>query len=93
MPRDTTDFFRLNEMLFSPGLPTNVDFFDIAIDSIEVGDFVYSGIAQRFGSDLLDWRPVGLYEENGGVFSIHQAQTTAIAVHVDFNRLPPFPPP
>ena len=92
VPRDTTDFFRLNEILFSPTLPMRVPEHRMRIDSVEAGEFVYSGIAQRFSNDLLDWRPLGLYEDNGGSFTIGIAETTYIAIDVDFGNLPPFPP-
>jgi hypothetical protein len=89
VPQDTTDFFRLNEILFSPTLEKQVPDQHFMMDSVEVGEFVYSGVAQRFSSELLDWRPVGLYEENGGAFSVKIAETTYISVLVDFANLPP----
>ncbi len=92
MPRDTTDFFRLNEILFSPTLQKMVPSQRISIDSVQTGNYVYSGVAQRYSANLLDWRPVGLYADNGGVFTVQTAETTHVTVRVDFDRLPPFPP-
>ena len=93
VPRDTADFFRLNELLFSETLPTYVDRHRLVLDSVATGAFVYTVVAQRFSSVITDWRPVGQYTENGGVYTIAPAETTAIVIPVDFLNLPPFPPP
>lgn len=93
VPRDTADFFRLNELLFSETLPTYVDRHELVLDSVATGLFVYTVIAQRFSSTLTDWRPVGQYTENGGLYAIAPAETTRITIPVDFLNLPPFPPP
>lgn len=92
VPQDTADFFRLTELLFSDRLQYHVASERVFIDEIESGTFPYSGIAQRFSPNILDWRPVGLYEENGGLFQIAPGETTRIDVRVDFLNLPPFPP-
>ena len=93
VPRDTADFFRLNELLFSDTLPTDVDRHVLVLDSVETGTFVYTVVAQRFSNVITDWRPVGQYAENGGLYTVAPAETTSITIPVDFTNLPPFPPP
>ena len=92
MPRDTTDFFRLNDMVIGDGLPRHVDEQTFRIENAPVGTYFYSGVAQKFGPDLLDWRPVGLVEANGGVFSVGRDQRVFVQITVDFAHPPPFPP-
>lgn len=93
MPQDTADFFRLTEIVFSHRLQYYVDSERVFLDSIEAGPFVYSGVAHRFSSSLLDWRPVGLYEADDGMFTVEIGETTHVDIAVDFRHLPPFPPP
>lgn len=93
VPRDTSDFLQLNRMAVSPGLNRPTTAQSIVLPNIEVGFFFYSGVAQRFDQNLLSWRPVGLYEANDGLFEVVSGETTFVSVAVDFNKLPPFPPP
>jgi len=92
IPQDTTDFFRLNDMEISVGLSSNVsdDVFSIAL--AQAGTYFYSGIAQKFDEDLLSWRPIGLYADNGGIFVVRSGETVSISITVDFDNLPVFPP-
>lgn len=92
VPRDTSDFLQLNLMAISPGLKKNVTFDEFRVDEVTTGLYLYSGIAQKFDSDLLSWRPVGLYTNDAGVFSVAPNQTTEIHIRVDFDNLPVFPP-
>lgn len=92
LPKDTTDFFRLNDMVIGEGLPRFVDQHTFRIENAPVGTYFYSGVAQKYGPDLLEWRPVGLVEANGGVFSIGRDQRVFVEVTVDFAHPPPFPP-
>lgn len=92
VPQDTADFFRLTELVFSDRLQYNVDSERVFVDELAAGTFPYSGIAQRFSANILDWRPVGLYEEDGGLFTVAAAETTRIEIRVNFLDLPPFPP-
>ncbi len=94
VPRDSTDLLSdLNALVISPGLRLGVATDTFQIAQVNVGTYVYNGVAQQFGPGLLDWRPVGLYEDNGGIFLVRPNETTQIEVIVDFNVLPPFPPP
>ncbi len=68
VPQDTTDFFRLNEMVISERLPDYVDRHTFTMDNVPTGTYFYSGVAQQYASDLLSWRPVGLVESDGGRF-------------------------
>ena len=92
IPKDTSDFLQLNQMVISQGLQRNVDTDSFVIEDAATGFYVYSGVAQKFDSDLLSWRPVGLYTGDAGVFSVAPNQTTEIRLRVDFNNLPIFPP-
>jgi len=92
VPRDTSDFLQLNLMAISGGLKKQVDFDEFRVDEVTTGLYLYSGIAQKFDADLLSWRPVGLYTNDGGIFSVAPNQTTEIHIRVDFNNLPIFPP-
>ena len=93
LPRDTTDFFRLNDMVISDRLPENVDRHTFRLENVPVGTYFYSGVAQKYGPDLLDWRPVGLVETGSGVFSVGRDETVSVDIVVDFAHPPPFPPP
>jgi hypothetical protein len=66
---------------------------DITLSGVAAGSFVYSGVAQKFGPGLFEWRPVGLVTDNGGIFVVTANETTTVDVTVDFDDLPPFPPP
>lgn len=93
VPRDTTDFLNLNQIVFNePRLAFNVSRDTFLISSVAPGLFPYSGVAQKFGPVLTQWRPVGLYEAEGGVFRVRPGDTVAVEIRVDFRNLPPFPP-
>jgi len=92
IPQDTSDFFKLNEMEISAGLETNVDSDSFTLAAATSGTYFYSGIAQKFDSDLLSWRPLGLYTDNGGVFTVTSGETVSISFVVDFDDPPIFPP-
>lgn len=92
VPTDTADFLQLNRMAISEGLLYGVaaDTFDIL--GVEAGAFPYSGVAQQFSRDILSWKPIGLYEENGGLFFVLPGETVHLQVLVDFASPPVFPP-
>jgi len=92
VPTDTTDFFRLNDMIISNGLDRFVSNQTITLLEVPTGTYFYSGVAQKFGPDLLDWRPVGLVTDNGGLFTIGRGERVSVRVDVDFENPPPFPP-
>ena len=92
VPQDTSDFLQLNQMVISQGLDLHVDSDVFVIDEATTGFYLYAGVAQKFDSDLLSWRPVGLYTADGGVFSVAPNETTQIHLVVDFGNLPVFPP-
>lgn len=93
VPRDTADIFsNLTELVFSPGLARFVAVDSFLIDSVKAQVYPFSGVAQQFSRNLFDWRPVGLYEANGGAFTIRSGETTHVEVRVDFRNPPPFPP-
>lgn len=93
VPRDTADFLQLNRMAISDRLSYGVDTESFELADVETGAFLYSGVAQQFTKDLLSWRPLGLYEETGGIFFVITDDTTRLALEVDFSNPPPFPPP
>jgi hypothetical protein len=93
MPQDTVDFLRLNEMAISAGLRRNVESDTFSISGVDPGAFVYAGIAHQFDANLLSWRPLGLVEDDGGIFFVESGMDTPVHVDVDFSRLPVFPPP
>ena len=94
VPRDTLDLFRdLSQLVFSPNkLQINVSQDTFSVHNVEAQTYVYSGVAQQFDTGLLDWRPVGLYQENGGIFQVRPGEITELTIMVDFRNLPPFPP-
>jgi hypothetical protein len=92
VPQDTTDFFRLNEMVISERLPDNVEMHTFTMKGVPTGTYFYSGVAQKYASDLLAWRPVGLVESDGGVFTVQRGGNVAIQIMVDFANPPLFPP-
>ena len=91
-PADTSDFFRLNEMIISTRLDANVSSDAFRIEAAPTGTYFYTGIAQQFSNNLLSWRPIGLYTDNMGVFSIGRGQEITLDIRVDFADLPEFPP-
>lgn len=90
VPQDTLDLFRdLNVLVFSDRLNYRVPADDFFVDSVAAQTYVYSGVAQQFSRNLLDWRPVGLAH----VYEVRPGQVTELEIEVDFLNLPPFPPP
>ncbi len=93
VPRDTLDLFRdLNQLVFNERLAFYVTGDTFFVDNVEARAYLYSGVAQQFSDNLLDWRPVGLYEGAGGVFLVRAGQVAELAITVDFEHPPPFPP-
>lgn len=88
----TSDFTRITEMVISDRLEYFVDSQTIVLENVRNGDFPYSAIGWQFGSNIFqDWRPAGIYDENGGFFRI-QGNEVEINIEVDFDNLPTFPP-
>ena len=92
IPSDTTDFFRLNEMVISERLPDNVSSHEFSIPNAPAGTYFYAGVAQKYSADLLAWRPVGLVETGGGAFTVQRGGSVDLSVDVDFANPPVFPP-
>ncbi|MFT4604699.1 MAG: hypothetical protein ACI9W4_001432 [Rhodothermales bacterium] len=92
VPQDTLDFLQLNRMAISSTLAHGVTVDSFTISAVAPGVFLYSGIAQQQTSELLSWRPVGLFEDNAGLFSVEPGGETRIDLTVDFENLPVFPP-
>lgn len=93
VPRDTADLLQLNRLEFTSPLARRVSHETVVHDSVETGPFFYSGVAQKFGPGLFEWRPVGLVTANNGIFVVSADETTDVHVEVDFANLPAFPPP
>lgn len=93
VPRDTADLLQLTRLAFSGELRRYVAADTAVLDDVPAGAYVYSGVAQRYSQNLFDWRPVGLYEDNDGVFHVRPDETTEVSVRVDFRNPPLFPPP
>ena len=92
VPADTADFLQLNKMAISNTLAFDVSADSFRIENVSPGPFFYSGVAQQFSSNLLAWRPIGLYDKNEGVFEVKSAETVNLEIFVDFGNLPQFPP-
>ena len=93
IPRDTADLFRnLDQLVVSSRLAYHVARDTFFIRDVPAGTYLYSGVAQQVSPALLDWRPVGLVEQTGGLVQVRGGQTTSVSVHVDFSHPPPFPP-
>lgn len=93
VPTDTADFLQLNRMVYSDRLRYNVGAETARVPDVEAGPFLYAGVAQKFGTDPFAWRPVGLVEDEDGVFLVRPGETTHVEVTVDFRNPPVFPPP
>ncbi len=93
VPRDTSDLLQLNRLVFSERLADRVTHQIAVIPNVDTGPFLYAGVAQKFGPDIFNWRPVGLVTENGGLFIVRAGDTTDVSVVADFDAPPPFPPP
>lgn len=93
IPQDTSDLFRdLDQLVISDPLRYGVAQDTFVIADVPAGTYVYNGVAQQFSPDVLDWRPVGLVDENGGLLQVRTGMTTTVHVTVDFTQPPPFPP-
>lgn len=92
VPKDTTDFLQLSRMIFSDRLELRVPNQRVVVSDVPTGPYLYAGVAQKYGPDPFDWRPVGLVEENGGAFFVAPGETTRVTVSVDFRNPPRFPP-
>ncbi len=93
VPKDTADLLQLTGLEFSPQrLPLYVESDTAFIPDVRAGIFLYTGVAQRYTSSPLSWRPVGLYTGNEGIFAVRSGDTTDISIDVDFQSLPLFPP-
>jgi hypothetical protein len=92
VPQDTLDFLQLNRMAISNGLRYGVQSDTFTIRNVEPGAFLYSGVAQQVTSDLLSWRPVGLLDGDGGLYTVESGETTTVSLTVDFANPPLFPP-
>lgn len=92
VPRDTSDFLQLNRIVFSDRLAFRVAGERVVLSDVPTGPYPYAGVAQKFGGDPFDWRPVGLVEDDGGMFVVTARETTFVTVEVDFVHPPDFPP-
>lgn len=89
VPCDTLDLFRdLNQLVFSDRLAYRVPIENFAVDSVEAQLYLYSGVAQQFSRNLLDWRPVGLVD----FYQVRPGEEVELSITVDFNHPPLFPP-
>lgn len=92
VPRDTSDFLELNRLAISDRMTYLAPAETVLISDVRPGVFVYTGVAVNYSSSIFAWRPVAVYEENGGIFEVQPGDTTRVAIHVDFSQPPPFPP-
>lgn len=92
VPQDTLDFLQLNRMAISGRLAYGVERDSFTVQAVQPGVFVYTGIAQQQTSDILSWRPVGLLDGDGGLFTVEPGANTPLSITVDFDNLPVFPP-
>jgi hypothetical protein len=92
VPVDTADFLQLNRMEISSSLRRRVATDTFFIEDVTPGTFPYSGVAYQFSEDIFDWRPVGVYSENDGIFTVSNGETAYVEVIVDFENPPVFPP-
>lgn len=91
VPQTAQDIFAdIDNLVFSEQLDYFVERDTFTVNNVPNGRYIYNAVAQQYGTNIFDdWRPVGLYEENGGVIIV-DGDTTSIAVHVDFDNPPPF---
>ncbi len=91
IPESISDFLRLTEMEISNHLNIHVDQEKVILEEVHNDTFFYSGVAWQFSNNIFDWRVVGLYEGNGGEFTV-RGDIVEIDIVVDFDNLPDFPP-
>lgn len=89
---DIVSEFSKQRVVLSNGLdrPATADTF--FVPAVTTGPYVYSGVAIQQSSNVFDWVPIGLYDENAGIFQVLPGDTTVLHIEVDFNNIPPFPP-
>ncbi|HUF11324.1 MAG TPA: hypothetical protein VMO47_18525 [Rhodothermales bacterium] len=92
VPTDTADFLQLNRMEISNTLRFNASTDTFFIGDVAPGAFPYSGVAYRYSQDIFDWKPVGVYSDNDGMFTVENGETTQVSIVVDFLDPPTFPP-
>lgn len=93
VPRDTTDLFRdLARLVASEGLAYGVLQDTFEVQNVPAQTYLYSGVAQKYGPGLFDWRPVGLYAAGDGTFRVRPGETVELRITVDFTNPPVFPP-
>lgn len=89
---DIVTEFGKQRVQLSQGLKRPAERDTFQINFVPTGPYVYSGVAIQQTTNIFDWLPVGLYNDDAGIFKILPNETTRIHVHVDFNNIPPFPP-
>lgn len=95
IPKETSEILtRFTEITISENLTAGqgVTEASFQINEVTAQTFVYSGVVQQFGANLLDIRPVGIYKDNGGKFTVTPGGTVELTIIADFDNLPPFPP-
>ena len=91
VPQDTTDFLQLNRLEFSEGLQYGAQSQTVLLEDVTLGTYPFAVVARQRTSDILSWEALGIYEDGGGIFQVASAETTVVAITVDFNNLPDFP--
>ena len=92
VPRDTSDLLQLGRMAISDRLEIDVPSQRIIVEDVRTGPYLYSGVAQKYGSGTFDWKPIGLVRADDGIFVVSADETTYVDVDVDFDNPPVFPP-
>lgn len=91
VPQDTTDFLQLNRLEFSEGLQYGVASQTVVLEDVVLGTYPFAVVARQRTSDILSWEAMGIYEEGGGIFQVNSAETSRVAITVDFANRPDFP--
>ncbi|MBT8402154.1 MAG: hypothetical protein KJO98_16880 [Rhodothermia bacterium] len=91
VPQDTTDFLQLNRLEFSEGLQYGVTSQTVVLEDVVLGTYPFAVVARQRTSDILSWEAMGIYEEGEGIFRVNSAETSRVAITVDFDNLPDFP--
>lgn len=95
IPEEAADIiseFEKQRVVLSQGLVRPAERDSFFVSAVISGPYVYSGVAIQQSANIFDWRPVGLYDANAGIFQVNPDDTTFIQIHVDFDNIPPFPP-
>lgn len=90
--QDIISEFGQQRVVLSTGLDRPVESDSFFVAQVTTGPYVYSGVAIQQSTNAFDWLPVGLYNENAGIFQVTPGDTTHIHINVDFDNIPPFPP-